>query len=265
MSALKEPHYFADFEMAPEFDNFLPVIRDRHDYHKLFTGSEPFVAVGDASPSYLCDPECADRIKSAIPKAKIIISLRNPVERAYSHYLMECRRGREVMDFEQALQFDLARAERGWGKSAQYIELGLYADQVKSFLTAFGRDRVLVVLFEELVRDTRRTMEQVADYLGIDPGAFPESVFMQAHNSFEVSRGPLARKVLRMQPLRVWAKKWVPRGARQFVRNRFLFAARPKPELLPSIQRRLASGFEEDLQALEELLGRDLTALRRPG
>src|SRR5262245_16436607 len=89
MPALKEPHYFADFELSPEFDNFMPVIRDQPAYQDLFRGSQGSTAVGEASPSYLCDPAAAARIKAAIPDAKIVISLRNPVDRAYSHYLMD--------------------------------------------------------------------------------------------------------------------------------------------------------------------------------
>ena len=263
MSALKEPHYFADFDVSPELDNFLPVIRRRSDYQELFKNSDGYIAVGEASPSYLCDPRAAERIKSAIPTAKIIVSLRNPVERAYSHYLMDFNRGSETLPFEKALEFDLARRERGWGKSAQYTELGLYANQVKSFLNEFGRDQVLVVLFEDFVRDTKETMQEIARFLGIDPFAYPESAFAQVHYPFEVSRGRIARAILRMRPIRVWAKNWIPRRVRTIVRNRLLFAVGPKTQLSRDTRRLLADRFEKDLQLLEQLLERDLSALRR--
>lgn len=262
MPGLKEPHYFADFEVSPEQDNFLPVIRKRSDYHELFKGSGGYAAVGEASPSYLCDPEAAERIKSAIPTAKIIISLRNPVERAYSHYLMDFNRGSETLPFERALEADSARLKRGWGKSPQYIDLGLYARQVESFLREFGRDRVLVILFEDLVRNTRGTMQEIAQFLGIDPFAYPESAFVQVHNPYEESRGRVARAILRMRPLRVWAKNWIPRELRTAFRNRFLFAAKPKTQLSRDTKRLLAARFEKDLQLLEGLLQRDLSALR---
>ena len=263
MSTLKEPHYFADFDVSAELDNFLPVIRCRSDYHELFKNSDGFIAVGEASPSYLCDPGAAERIKSAIPTAKIIVSLRNPIERAFSHYLMDFYRGSEKLPFEEALELDLARREKGWGKSAQYTELGLYANQVRPFLREFGRDKVLIILFEDLVRDTRGTMQEIARFLGIDPFAYPESAFAQVHNPFEVSRGRVARAILRMRRIRVWAKKWIPQKVRTTVRNRLLFATRPKPQLSPDTRRLLADRFEKDLQLLEQLLERDLSALRR--
>lgn len=262
MPSLKEPHYFADFELSPEFDNFLPVIRRRRDYQDLFKDSGGFAAIGEASPSYLCDAEAAERIKSAIPNAKIIISLRNPVERAYSHYLMDFNRGSESLPFEQALEFDLARQEKGWGKSSQYIELGLYARQVKSFVDTFGRERVYVVLFEDLVRDTRATMQGIARFLGIDPDAYPASAFSQIHNPYEESRGPMARAILRMAPLRIFAKSWIPQRVRTIVRNRLLFADKPKVPLGQDTRRAVAVRFEKDLQALEQLLERDLSVLR---
>jgi hypothetical protein len=264
MPTLKEPHYFADFELMPEFDNFLPVIRDQAEYQALFKGSEGYVAVGEASPSYLCDPAAAERIRSAIPAAKIIISLRNPVERAFSHYLMEFNRGAETLPFDRALESDALRREKGWGKSGMYAELSLYSGQVASFLREFGRDRVLVILFEDLIRDTHGTMGEVARFLGIDPAAFPESAIARVHNPFEVSRGPMARALLRMRSIRLWAKRWVPKTVRRHVRDRYLFVAKPKPELDARSRQALAERFEKDVQALESLLGRELPALHRP-
>jgi sulfotransferase family protein len=262
MSTLKEPHYFSSFVVRPEFDNFMPIIRDAGVYQELFLGSEGHKAVGDASPSYLCDAGAAVRIRSAIPHAKIIISLRNPVHRAYSHYLMDYRQGRETRPFRDALEADLARSEKGWGVSFQYVELGLYAEQVERYLKAFGHSKVLVILFEDLIRDTAVVMQQVALFLGIDPNGYPESTFDRAHNPFEVSRGPFVRSVLRSRPIRVWSKRWIPQKLRTAVRNRFLFTSGLKPRLDEKSRRFLIERFAPDLQRLERLLERDLDALR---
>jgi len=262
MPVLKEPHYFADFEVAPEFDNFMPVVRNQSDYQALFNGSHGRVAIGEASPSYLCDAYAAERISSAIPSAKIIISLRNPVERAYSHYLMDFHRGTEKLPFKQALEFDAARPIKGWGQSAQYVELGLYARQVKAYLDWFGRERVMVILFEDLVRDTKGTMGQVAKFLAIDPDGFPDSVFSQVHNASDISSGQVARAILRMQSLRRFAKKWVPQRLRREIRDRFLFKKGVKAQLEDDVRQKLAARFVEDVSLLERLLARDLSVLR---
>jgi hypothetical protein len=265
MSTLKEPHYFSIFEVRPELDNFMTVIRDSHAYQELFLGSEGYKAVGEASPSYLCDAGAAMRIRSVIPDAKIIISLRNPVQRAYSHYLMEHHAGRETLQFDKALEADQSRGQKGWGVSFQYVELGLYADQVERYLNAFGRTKVLVILFEDLIRNTTLVMQDVAHFLGIDPSAYPKSAFDAVHFPFAASRGVFARTVLRSRPIRVWTKRWIPQKLRRAVRDHLLYHKSPKPKLEHEIRRTLAQRFAPDLRRLEQLLERDLGAIREDG
>ena len=263
MSPLKAPHYFSSFEFKPEFDNFVPVIRDPNTYQDLFAGSEGYKAVGEASPSYLSDANAAMRIRSAIPNAKIIVSLRDPVQRAYSHYLMEFRQGRETQQsFGDALEADRRRPEKGYGVSFQYVELGLYAKQIERYLAAFGDSKLLVILFEDLVRETPAVMKEVADFLEIDSAEYPRNTFDSAHNPFEVSRGKVARYLLRHRPIRVWSKRWTPKVLRTAIHNRLLFTSGPKPKLDEEIRRRLAGLFASDLQQVERMLGRDLSALR---
>jgi len=262
MSKLKEPHYFSTFELAPEFENFMPLIRVADEYHELFSGSEGFKAVGEASPSYLCDEDAAGRIKVAIPDAKIIISLRDPVERAFSHYLMEFRQGRETRSFGEALAFDRARKVKGWGKSFQYLDLGLYADQVERYLAVFGSSRVHVLLFEELTTQTPLVMQGIAEFLGIEAARFPDATFDRAHNPFETSRGKLARQILRSHGIRTWAKRFVPRKFRTLVRDNLLFTAGRKPQLDGALRKSLAAEYAPDLERLERILDRDLSALK---
>jgi hypothetical protein len=261
MSPRKEPHFFSLFEMRPEFDNFDPPVRDPRAYQELFLGSEGRKAVGEASPSYLCDPDAAIRIKSAVQDAKIVISLRNPVQRAYSAYLMEYSAGRETLPFRQALEADERRTEKGWGVSFGYVELGLYAEQVEHYLEVFGRGQVLVILFEDLIRETATVMQQVARFLDVDPARFPESTFEQVHNRFEASRGPFARALLRSRPIRALSKRFAPQKLRDAV-NRVLFTTAKKPKMDDEARRALAERFAPNLQRLERLLERDLGALR---
>jgi hypothetical protein len=262
MSTLKQPHYFSSFEVKQQFDNFMPVFRQARAYQELFFGSESYKAVGEASPSYLCDANAATRIKSAIPHAKIIISLRNPVQRAYSHYLMEFHEGNETLPFREALKVDENRNEKGWGISFQYVELGLYADQVERYLKVFDPANVLVVIFEDFVRDTEAVMQQIASFLDIDPNQYPEDCFQRVHNPFEASRNKFARMILRSRPIRVTSKRMVPQKLRTAVRDRLLFKETQKPRLDDDIRQRLAQHFVPDLERLEQILDRDLELLR---
>jgi hypothetical protein len=262
MPERKEPHYFSDFVVDPAFDNFNPPVRDAAKYQQLFVAGAGFRVIGEGSSSYLSDKCAAARIKNVVPAAKIIISLRNPVQRAFSHYLMERREGREVRSFKEALAADQSRSRKGWGISAQYIELGLYADQVKRYLDLFGPENVLVVLFEDLKGDADTVMKEVARFLGIDPDLFPQAAFDTVYNPFAVTRGTYARWILRFRPLRVWTRRWLPRSIRRTVRDRLLFRSAKKPKLESDAVRLLADRFTADLDRLERMLGRNLAVLR---
>jgi lipopolysaccharide transport system ATP-binding protein len=91
---------------------------------------------GEASPSYLFDPQVPERIARIVPEARLIALLRNPVDRAYSHYQMEVRRGKEARSFEEATEEEMTSAE-GEGNTVDvryaYLRRGLYAEQLERF------------------------------------------------------------------------------------------------------------------------------------
>jgi hypothetical protein len=106
---------------------------------------------GEASPSYLFDQQVPQRMARIVPEAKLIALLRNPVDRAYSHYQMEVRRGKETRSFEEATQEEMTSAE-GQGNivdvSHAYLRRGLYAEQLERFSFFANRDQLLVVKSE---------------------------------------------------------------------------------------------------------------------
>ncbi|OEU69193.1 MAG: hypothetical protein BA863_00135 [Desulfovibrio sp. S3730MH75] len=119
-----------------------PVL-DPLKYEELFADARYSKIIGEASPSYLSDENTARRIKSKVPDAKIIILLRDPIERVYSHYLMDVRNGIQKKKFYQALIEDYSSQEKGWGVSHMYVELGLYADQVVRYMDIFDKSSLL--------------------------------------------------------------------------------------------------------------------------
>src|SRR6266849_533449 len=111
---IKEPHFFTRVRPSGEQRFFVEAITDRTAYLRLFRGARGFGVVGDASPSYLWHPHVAHRIRARVPDAKIAIILRDPVERAHSHYLMDYREGVQDLSFYEALVRDMNRREKGW-------------------------------------------------------------------------------------------------------------------------------------------------------
>src|SRR3954468_6264414 len=135
MSRLKEPRYFPSFGLVPGTD----LVRTRAEYEQLFDGATTERAIGEATPNYLHAPQAAERIVAELPDAKIIVSLRNPADRAYSSYLGRGRRGVEKRPVQDAVQ-----------PGNYFFDASLYSDALARYFAVFGRRRVKVVLFDDL-------------------------------------------------------------------------------------------------------------------
>jgi Sulfotransferase domain len=127
---------------------------------------------GEASPSYLFDPRVPERMARIVPEARLIALLRNPLDRAYSHYQMEVRRGKEARSFEEATQEEMSSAEDE-GNSADvryaYLRRGLYAEQLKRFSFFANRERLLVLKSENLFTGRLEVLERVLRFLRLAP------------------------------------------------------------------------------------------------
>ncbi len=137
---------------------------------------------GEATPCYLFDPHAADRVAEQLPNTKFIALLRNPVDRAYSHYALSRSWGHETLSFEEALQREHERIDEDdrrmredrnyYGVSRHrysYVARGIYADQLPSWLDHFGPDRLLILQSEEFFRKPVDTLDQVIEFLGLSP------------------------------------------------------------------------------------------------
>jgi len=136
--------------------------------------------VGEASPSYLFHPLAPERVAGMLPAARLIALVRNPVDRAFSHYQHEVALGREPLSFEDAvdrederMQGELERMLRdpsyfslAWWNYT-YVARGRYAEQLERWFAAFPREQLLVLFTEELSADTAATYRRVLDFLGV--------------------------------------------------------------------------------------------------
>jgi hypothetical protein len=156
-------------------------------------GVEPIV--GEASPSYVFHPLAPQRVAALVPDVRLIVLVRNPVDRALSHYHHEVALGREPLPFEDALEQEDARLEgelermlepryfsHAWWNFT-YRARGRYAEQLERWLEIFPRERLLVVPSEDLLDRPAETYGQVLDFLGAPPhelGSYPR-VFERAY------------------------------------------------------------------------------------
>ena len=260
---VKEPHFFADIKRPGRSSSRSPFPNDLEAYQALFRQSRGFKAVGDASPSYLSDENAPELIQSVAPHAKIIIMLRDPVERAFSHYLMPMMRATEPRPFFEAVKQDYALTTKGWNVSRMYVDLGLYYRPVRRYIEAFGRDRVLVVLFQDLAKKTDEVLSQVTSLLDIDPAGFAKTDTSEAHNPYKEVR---FQRVYRLASSFVNSdmRQRLPGPVRKWLSgSRLLYRGGAKPKLSIEASRYLQAIYEPDILQLEEYLGRQLPELRR--
>jgi len=161
------------------------------------------LVMGEATPFYLAYPPAAERAASLVPDARLIVLLRNPVERAYSHYRHELRMGHEQAPMTDALVRELERhTAPGWlGESAgdiwtwqhrSYLQRGLYASQLATWMRWFPADQFLILRSEDYFAEPLGVLDQVCTFLGIRPAsalAKPET--LQMHRNAGGQGAPL--------------------------------------------------------------------------
>ena len=266
-SDIKEPHYFAQVRPSRAQRYASPVfISDRDAYLRLFRSAGGYRAIGEASPSYLWCPEAPERIHAVAPRARIVITLRDPVERAYSHYLMDYREGMQHLPFHEALQADWRSREKGWAVSQLYVELGFYARQIERYLRLFGAERVHVLLYEDIRRlahGDRRVLADILRFLDVDPRGLDLIDTSQVENGFAAPRAEWARRLAGAQWARWAGNTFLSKRAGLSVFNRFFVKSGAPPPMDPRPRDWLGAIFDPEMTALERLLGREFPELRR--
>jgi hypothetical protein len=250
MSQVKEPHHFSRGGLPGQ-----PLVKDPDAYAELFAGTAGFRYRGEASPSYLWDAQTPSRLRGAAPDARIVISLRDPLERAYANYWTHVGLGVEPRTFAVAVDEELAANDVDLAAlPAPHVTRGFYDEQVVRYLDAFG-DATLVLLFDEFVADVRGTMSRVFQWLRLDTAPAetldPAPVFpyMRPTNA-------LAAALLSVPGLRSAANALL-RGTLRARIDRRVFSSE-KPPLDPELRRRLREVYAPHDARLRELLGRAL-------
>ncbi len=264
MPSLKEPNYFSRLGERNGPQRFVEVVNDQDTYLALFEGAAGYQAVGEASTSYLGLEETADAIREQVPEARIIMVLRDPIERAHSHYLMAFRNGIQRRSFYEVIVRELEDPNVGWGANWHRYTM-LYYPGVKRYLEAFGAERVLVLLTEDLGRDPRGVVGEVAEFLGLDTAPVDRIDYAEEYNPYRAPRNRLAPLVMGSNALRYVAMDLlrVPRPALRFLRDRTLFKRQEKPVLDSRSLELLRETYENDISRLEVILERPLPELRR--
>jgi len=257
MSAVKEPHFFADIDINEKIKRRYFFKWD--DYLKLFKGVTNEKNIGEASVSYLCYEEAAWNIRKVIPDAKIIIVLRNPVDRLFSHFLMDIRDGKLPSDanFIGTIKKDYySIGKKGWGHTHLFVECGIYYHQVKRYLDLFGWENVCISFFDDLKMDRVRFVKNILRFLDADDTWIPK--LRVKSNVFARPRNKILQSIYSNIFIKDIGRKVVPDSMKESVVSIFLKKV-AKPRITKEERDFLVNLYIRDISNLEKLLDKDLS------
>lgn len=263
MSPNKEPFFFImdgklpDYRLPkPRYTNRL--VYDWERYLRLFDGATNQKAIGEASAIYLSSyfPEqTAVRIRERIPGAKLIALLRQPAERAYSAFnFYHARDFEPLASFDAALAAEPARIQANDTPDFRHRMNGFYYANLKPYFETFPKEQIRVYLYEDWNTNPTATLQDIFRFLGIDERV---SVEVQRFNVTHRYRSQRLRRLL-LGPNRPgrWLQRHLPA---QFYAQLDRWNQVKPPPMPPALWRELTEGYREDILALQQLIGRDLS------
>lgn len=255
MSSQKEPDFFSDQSLQKQklyYDkNRIDTIEK---YNSLFE-REDVILRGDSSVSYLFYEDVPHKIFTYNPDAKIIIMLRNPIDRAFSHYLMDYSLGLISESFETIIQ------KQSKHKNAnlfyqQYIQVSEYSKQIKRYLEVFFKDNIHFIDYEDFKNDTSDVVSSVFLFLGVNDDFQP--YLKKKYNTYTAPKNSLIRYVYSFVAFRKMVANILSKNLTKTIRN-LLFRSDKKPQLTELTRNFLIKHFESDVRELSELLNKDFT------
>ena len=204
----------------------------------------------DASTSYLYSAKAPVELRHYAPEAKIVLILRNPAERAYSHYTMALKYGMEQESPLQAFKREAELTPAHWGQDECYLELGQYAKQLQRWLECFPLDQLHIIWYDDFTADPQKATDALMKYLDLPTFVVPETD--QLNVGAVPKYATLNKWAMRgLGPLR----EKLPKSLVRWLKKKTQVAA---PELDPETRSFLVEAFTEQIEQLAALTGKDL-------
>lgn len=268
MPDVKEPHFFGSdlgfrYRRRPSPEK----------YRSYFRGSAGRIRIGEASVWYLYSTRAATEIRAAVPDARIIAMVRNPVEMIPSLHAQFVYNGHEDLTLGEALDAQPARArgERippaaNFPNGLLYTRVATFSEQLQRYFEVFGRDGVHVIVFDDFQASPATAYADAVQFLGISAEHAPDFTVV---NPNKVVRSIKFSRLVNRPP--EWARRIgravVPEGGRRRVHDLLMrpnIRYRPREAPDPSIQERIRILMSDEVERLGSLLGRDLGHWSRP-
>jgi hypothetical protein len=273
--AQKEMHFFgADLQFGPQFFR-----RDLEAYRTEFSKWNGQTRTGEASVWYLFSRQAAAEIKAYSPDVRIIILLREPVSMLYSLYHSYRYDGNEHLPtFEEALEAEKDRSlgrritrQTYFAQGLAYRAVASFSEQVRRYFDLFGRERVHVIVYDDLAADTIGTYRAALSFLGVSDtvdipiGPINTNVSVKSHAMKNLLNDPLVRGTA------IALRSWLPKPIFSLIQNVGINISemnkRPAPRqpISPGLRHSLQREFAPEVERLSEVLKRDLTHWSKSG
>ncbi|MFT4927416.1 MAG: hypothetical protein ACI8WB_003523 [Phenylobacterium sp.] len=229
------------------------------DYAKLFANVSNESAIGEASNSYILYENAPKLIHQAYPDAKIIVMLRNPVQRAFSQYVMNLRLGKtREKDFITELEQDHNGELQGWGANHQYLSIGLYYQQIKRYYDLFAKEQVHICWFDEYKTDGDKVVKSIYQFLAVAEDFKVDTATKL--NTAGVAKFGRLNYFINQSGVVSWAKRKLPKSWREpFKRWMYTADKQAMPKMTEAQKQYLIDFYRDDIEALARLLNKDLS------
>ena len=266
MCPRKEPHYFSFGAANAEFnpDRRGPVhacVSSLQEYQELFAGYGNAKMAGESSVSYLYVSGTAERIFEFNPEMKMIVSLRNPVDRAYSSFNSAKGYGLEPLKtLAEGLEAEEQRIRENKSILLRYRDLGLYSRHLARFYNVFPQHQIKVIIYEDFVQHPARVIHELCEFIGVSTDFEPDASLHSNATKRPDDENPLHSLINGQNLARSAVRKLLPLNTRmrlrEFVREFFF---KPPPPIDSHERSQLKHLFENDIHELQKQLGCDLS------
>lgn len=247
-----EADYFGEAELKERHIGF---VEERSHYHRLCQQAQAkkpeATHILDASTAYLYSAQAVKELAHYNNKAKIIVLLRNPIDRAWSHYTMALKYGMESEAPLAAFKREAALEQAQWGRDECYLELGNYAQQLKRWKEKFGEKHLLVVFHEDLKNTPQKVLNRITEFLDLPTFVATKA---KATNEGSVPKYPkmnaLGMRVV--APIREKLPKEMISAMKKVLQAK-------APDLDDDVARWLKQHYNEEMAELATLLNLNLT------
>jgi len=215
--------------------------------------------VGEIAPTYFASIEASERIARTVPQAKVVCVFRHPVERVMSLYKLKRAYGLIPWNFEQAMIRD-----------PEMLESSRYATKLKAWQRALGSEQVLVTLYDDLRDEPQKFLDTLVDFVGVPRFGLTDSQTTSVHASETMTHPRSYHRTRRATAMADWCKarrldKMVAAVRNSPLQKLFLGGGSPFAEFPMEMSLRLYELFRPEVEELEEMLNRDLSAWKSIG